>query len=120
MVLRKTIERHAFWPMVFTNPSQQPLRVLPPYDALAQPAGYLPDYRMLDPAAEPPPNLGRQPYLTDWQDHFDYVLLLLAGGAGELPAFARARLEPVNRSPMAALYRVRPPERLAAHGPDRR
>lgn len=115
-----TIERHAFWPMVFTNPSQQPLRVLPPYDALAQPAGYLPDYRMLDPAAEPPPNLGRQPYLTDWPDHFDYVLLLLAGGAGELPAYARARLELVNRTPMAALYRVRPPDRLAAHSPGRR
>lgn len=111
-----TIERHAFWPMVFTNASQQPLRVLPPYDALSQPAGYLPDYKMLDPAAEPAPYLKRQPYLTDWQDNFDYVLVLLAGGLGELPPFAAERLELVTRTPMAALYRVRSPQRLAARG----
>ncbi|SDB72003.1 hypothetical protein [Belnapia rosea] len=114
-----TIERHAFWPMVFTNASQQPLRVLPPYAAISQPAGYLPNYTLLDPAEPTPPKLRRQPYLADWQDHFDYVLLLLAGGAQTLPAYAEARLEPVNRSTMAALYRVRRPalaaERLAEH-----
>ena len=115
-----TIDLHAFWPMVFTNPSQRPLRVLPPYDALAQPAGYLPDYRMLDPAVEPPPDLRRQPYLTDWQENFDYVLVLLAGGAGELPAFARERLELVTHTPMAALYRVRPLELFAEHSPGHR
>jgi hypothetical protein len=115
-----TIERHAFWPMVFANPSQQPLRVLPPYEALAEPAGYLPDYKLLDPAAETPPAITRQPYLADWQDRFDYVLLLLADGAGELPAFARERLELVTHTPMAALYRVRTPQRVAAHRTEQR
>jgi hypothetical protein len=112
-----TIERHAFWPIVFTHASQQPLRVLPPYDALAQPAGYLPNYKLLDPAAEVPRYIKRQPYLADWQNRFDYVLLLLAGGARELPPFAEQRLELVTRTPMAALYRVRSPERMAAHRP---
>ncbi|MBL6456525.1 hypothetical protein JMJ55_14420 [Belnapia sp. T6] len=112
-----TIERHAFWPGVFTHASQQPLRVLPPYEALSEPAGYLPDVQVLDMTVKPPRNIERPPYMTDWPEHFDYVLLLVAGGAQELPAWAADRLEPVNRTTMAALYRVRPATRLAAGHP---
>ena len=104
-----TIERHAFWPMVFTSPGQQPLRVLPPYDALAEPAGYLPDYQQLDPDIVLPHGIDRPAYMADWPDTFDYVLLLNAGGMKALPAYAADRLEPVNRTTMAALYRVRRP-----------
>jgi hypothetical protein len=104
-----TIERHAFWPMVFTSPGQQPLRVLPPYDALAEPAGYLPDYQLLDPAAPAPRGVERPPYMAEWPETFDYVLLLNADGATALPPFAADRLEVVNRTTMAALYRVRHP-----------
>ena len=30
------IERRAYWPFLFDNPSQQPVRTLPPYRALAE------------------------------------------------------------------------------------
>ena len=44
------IERRAYWPFLFDNPSQQPVETLPPYRELAERAGSIADHREL---AEP-------------------------------------------------------------------
>ena len=40
-------EHHAFWPFLFTDAAQQPLRVLPEYSDLSAPFKDPPDYRVL-------------------------------------------------------------------------
>ena len=110
-----TIERHAFWPHLFTLASQQPLVVLPPFDKLSAPGAVAPDYHLLDPDADPARYGRRSPHLAGWTAKFDYVLLLNAGGADGMSAFLADRLEPLTGNRTAALYRVRPDpaERLA-------
>ena len=100
------IERHAFWPHLFADPRQQPLAVLPPYAALADPLGELPSVRQL--AVDTAAGAGQSPYLADWPQKFDYVLLLDAG-AIDAAALRPDRLQLLNRSDMATLYRVRRP-----------
>ena len=102
------IERRAFWPLMFADPTQQPLVVRAPYDRIAFPLGEPVDYRAL---LTPRPSayaLGLAPYLRDWRGDFDYVLLLDAG------AIDAAKVRPdamrlVASSDIAALYRVRRP-----------
>lgn len=65
-----TIERRAFWPLLFADPSQQPIAVRPPYDRLAQRLGEPPDARLLEaPGA-----------LAGWRTRWDAVLVLGHGG----------------------------------------
>jgi hypothetical protein len=103
-----TIERHAFWPHLFTVASQQPLVALPPFDALSAPAAVAPDYHLLDPDADPKRYGRRPPHIAGWTSAFDYVLILNAAGADGMSAFLADRLEPVTGNEAAALYRVRP------------
>ena len=77
--------------------------------------GVLPSYHALVPDQPPPEQLKIAPYLADWQDKFDYVLVLLAGGADDLPRLRPDRLELVDRTDFAALFRVRPGPRLMSH-----
>jgi hypothetical protein len=101
-----TIDRRAFWPLLFTVASQQPLVVLPPYSHLSEPLGILPDYHLLDPSTP-----GREQgaaYLEHWARDFNYVLVLNAGGMDGLTEHLAARLTPLNRTEMAALFRVTP------------
>lgn len=69
------IERRAFWPNLFADPVQQPVRVKPAYARLARPL-----YDPLDwdafKAPLTPQMLAFAPYLRDWRADFDYVLLL--------------------------------------------
>ena len=108
-----TIERRAFWPLMFAAPSKQPLRTLPPYDRLAAADGSTPPpFKWLALAPDDPAwvhILTTTPYLRDWSEHFDYVLLLLAGGAGDLSGYLPGRLELVERTDVAALFKVRRP-----------
>jgi hypothetical protein len=69
------IERHAFWPLLFADPSQQPLIVRPPYDRLAFPLGELFDAHRLADERPSSTTLFQAPYLRDWRTHFDYVLV---------------------------------------------
>ncbi len=70
------IERHAFWPLLFADPSQQPIVVLPPYDQMAEVSLAEPP-RWQDLAEVPSKGIGRRPpYLRDWRRAFDYVLVL--------------------------------------------
>jgi hypothetical protein len=99
------IERHAFWPLLFADPHQQPLVVLPPYDELANPRGEPRDYHLLaegNPALQNPTTPA---YFSRLRD-FDYVLLLDAGAADASGPWAD-RLELVRWSDAAALYRVK-------------
>jgi hypothetical protein len=99
--------RHAFVPTLFAARGKQPLRVLPPWDEIAQQdaeivsAGLLPD---------PDPDLLRRSsadYVRHWRTRFDYLLLLnadlpdAAGGVQDLP-----ELELLEDAGFARLYRI--------------
>jgi hypothetical protein len=108
-----TIEHDSFWPLLFAEPAKQPLRARPPYDELSIPEGWPPSYRLLD-KEDPkevwdPKDLAEAPYLSGWDRHFDYVLILNVGGIADLRRIAPTKMDLVNANGMAALYRVRPP-----------
>jgi hypothetical protein len=103
-----TLERRAFIPLLFAVRSQQPLRVKSPNDRLAAAASAPPDYRLLARERWSEDELEFAPYLPLWQDNFDYVLLLLADAVPDLQTFLPERLEVVNRTGFAALFRVHP------------
>jgi len=57
------------------------------------------------------------PYLRDWQRNYDYVLMLNAGGAGDLSRYVPDRLSLIAASDVAALFRIRRCAAAAAAGP---
>ncbi|MBV9252015.1 MAG: hypothetical protein JO227_22580 [Acetobacteraceae bacterium] len=87
------IERHAYWPFQFDEPTQQPLETLQPYRALAERVGGMPDSSALG---------------TLDLSGFDYLLLLDAGGEPSLATFERFRLTLLRQENAAALFRIRP------------
>jgi hypothetical protein len=89
------IERRAYWPFQFDNPSQQPMTTLPPYRELAERADLMPGYRAL--AAPGGADLCG----------YDELLLLEAGGEPDLAHFATDRLRLLASSDIAALFRIR-------------
>jgi hypothetical protein len=91
------IERGAFWPILFANPAQQPIRLRPAYARLAQEAHDLPSHAAL--VADPSRGSGA---LRD----FDFVLMLEAGADTDLANFVPRCLTPVVRTDFAALFRV--------------
>lgn len=103
-----TIERHAFFPTLFTVRAKQPLIVRPPYDRISVPEGQPPDWQSLVLGYNVHP-VTPAPYLADWQHHFDDVLLLEAGGAGDPATFLPDRLHLIVARDIAALYRINRP-----------
>jgi hypothetical protein len=93
------IERGAFWPGLFANPAQQPIRLRPEYARLAGEARGIPSHIRLvaDPAAA-------LPALRD----FDFVLMLEAGASRDLSDFLPGCLALETTSDFAALFRVTP------------
>jgi hypothetical protein len=91
------IERGAFWPVLFANPAQQPIRLRPAYAALARTAHFMPAHAAL--MAEPERAEQGLPA-------FDFVLLLEAGAAGDLSGFVPRCLSLEKRTGFAALFRV--------------
>ncbi len=85
------IERHAWWPMLFDNDSQQPVTTREPYRALADRVG-----GEIDADA-----LGAVDLCG-----VDYVLLLDAGALPDLGQFGNGRLGLVTGSDFAALFQV--------------
>jgi hypothetical protein len=55
----------------------------------------------------PDSELAKFPSLIDWQQKFDYVLLLNAEGAPKLENFLSKKLQLVNRQGIAALFRIK-------------
>jgi hypothetical protein len=90
------IERRAYWPFLFDNPSQQPVATLQPYRALAERAGSIADHRAI-----------AVPGKVDLCG-YDYLLLIDADGEPDLTHFAADRLLLSAQSDFAALFRVRP------------
>ncbi len=86
------IERRAFWPLLFDEPSQQPVLWVPAYQALADRNGGLVDHLALDRAA---------------LCGYDFLLLLGAGGEPDLAGFAGHAMSLVSATDAAALFRVR-------------
>ena len=92
------IERGAFWPILFANPGQQPIRLRPDYARLAQEAHDIPSHASL--VADPDSGAAA---LRD----FDFVLMLEAGADNDLTDFVPRCLTPVSHADFAALFRVR-------------
>ncbi len=84
------IERRAYWPFLFDNPSQQPVETLISYKELAEHADIMMNYRALADLCG-----------------YDYMLLLNAGGEPDLAHFAADRLALITQRDIAALFRVR-------------
>ena len=96
------MERQAFVPHLFTIAGKQPLRVLPPWDAISVPEGPLaPVDKLGDPSTLAGPYLGR------WRECFDYILVVNAdmpNADGPLPA--SPAIAPVADEGFARLYRI--------------
>ncbi len=100
-------ERHAFWPRLFTGLGKQPVVVNPAYADVTAPEGELPDYHELSADQPSAAAVADAPYLQDWQRKFDYVLLLAAGAAGDVSGLRPDRLELVEQTEFATLFRIR-------------
>ena len=95
------IERRAFWPQLFADPSQQPLEVRAAYKSIAQPSGEPVAWEKL--RQDFPAGYGAdESYLRHWRKDFEYVLLI------DRPPSLRPPpgLIPVYIGAYAALWRV--------------
>ncbi|MDB5395890.1 MAG: hypothetical protein JWM91_3396 [Rhodospirillales bacterium] len=99
------IEHKAFWPLLFTAATKQPVKVIAPYDAISLPEGELPwvgSLAELDLAT-----VKWAPYLPDWQQKFDWVLVMHPGDALGGYDLLPDRLEPARAGKIATLYRIK-------------
>ena len=102
-----TLERHAFWPMVFAEAGKQPLAVRAPFRALQQDDGYLPLTKQLgmrpQDNAEVRGSNGWPAQLRDWRHRYDDLLILNQHQPErDLPAGLQLQAE----RGFAALYRI--------------
>jgi hypothetical protein len=100
------LDRHAFWETIFSRDYEQPIRIEPPYRDLGAVDGPPPAYVELAEKQIPASELERFPFLVDWNQKFDYVLILNAEGASNLEAFVPEHLRLVARRGFAALFKV--------------
>jgi len=107
------LDRHAFWPNIFADASQQPIAVKEPYRELQAVHGALPNYVDLTRHQLAEDVLEHFPFLVEWQQKFDYVLLLNAEGVPNLSHFLPDRLRLVDSKGIAALFEVRKADRSA-------
>lgn len=98
------IERRAFWPLMFADPTQQPLAVKPPYDRIAHPLADPVDWPLLFQDQFSAADLEAARYLPDWRWNFDNVLLIDPPEAPQTPR----GLSLVARNDYAVLYRNTP------------
>ena len=106
-----TLERNAFWPMIFTAAGKQPLQVRALYAAGVQSDGLLPLTSQLGPTEDMPApsgpcaaETGVLPcQLYSWPGRYDFLLRLNAHAA---PPPGAAHLQEVARDGWAVLYRV--------------
>lgn len=98
------IDRRAFWPLMFADPTQQPLMVKPPFDAIAYPLGEPVDWPLLHQDSFSAADLAAAPYLPDWRRKFDHVLLIDPPEALKPPS----DLVPLASNAYAVLYRIAP------------
>jgi hypothetical protein len=92
---------------MFSSDNKQPLEVLPPYKEISVSNGALPLYQGLALDDIPARDLKNFPYVANWRSRFDYVLVLNAGMAGDLRNFLPDRLELLEQTRFAALFRIK-------------
>ncbi len=101
------LQHKAFYPQLFAETAEQPLRVLPPYDKLADDRVGPPLTTSLWDSEQWAATLHEFPYLANWRQDFDYVLVLAAMRLDRPKNFHRDDLDFIASTKMAALYRVR-------------
>lgn len=94
-----TIERKAFWPLMFADPAQQPIMVRPLYNAIARSPGEPIDLPLLQTDDRDAPS-----YIRNWRSHFAEVLLI--DPPSPLPAVEG--LSPIHIGTYAVRYAVVP------------
>jgi hypothetical protein len=97
------LERRAFWPLLFHDPTQQPLIVKPPYDRIAAPLGPPSPWRLLFADAPTRRDVAQFPFLADWRERFDYVLVM---GPRPMPGMTPRGLSLIRAGDAASLYRI--------------
>ena len=81
-------ERQSFMPLLFTARGKQPFRVLPPWDEISVPEGWLVTIHTLtNPVAEKE-NRWAAPYMRFWHDRYDYILVVNCDMADKYGPFA--------------------------------
>ncbi len=105
------LDRRAFWPNIFADASQQPIAVKEPYRELQAVRSALPNYVDLTRRQFAEDELEHFPFLAEWQQKFDFVLLLNAEGVPNLSQFLPDRLRVVDSRGIAALFEVRKADR---------
>ena len=101
-----SLKHDAFMPYLFTAAGKQPLRVKAPWNEIAVPEGVPVPLAALD---GPVPFYA--PYMADWKNRFDYVLVLNADMATQnhpMPVFDTVHL--VADEGFARLYRIDHPK----------
>ena len=92
------IEHGAYWPVLFANQGQQPIRLRPAYAKLAREAHDIPPHGLL---------LADLDSVSARLRGFDFVLMLEAGADTNLTGFIPRCLDLVSRADFAALFKVR-------------
>jgi hypothetical protein len=105
------IERRAFWPFLFANLSQQPMRLREPFLTIGKQTVGIPNLRQLAASEPDEPEGGPFPIAGHWSCCYDYVLVVPAAAH---PGFTDPELEPVARSDFADLFRVVPADSVAS------
>ncbi|MBV9995947.1 MAG: hypothetical protein JO127_12130 [Caulobacteraceae bacterium] len=70
------IERRAFWPLEFADPTQQPLAIRESYKRMAAPSGWPTPWVRLSDNPATPADISAHRYLNRWRERFDFVLLV--------------------------------------------
>jgi hypothetical protein len=99
------IEQRALIPLLFTHPWKQPLQVRPAYRELTMSEGIPP---VIDVLSKTDPLVpAKSPYLQNWQEKYDYILVLLPTRDPHGVASLLQWGDVLDSSDTAALYRIR-------------
>jgi hypothetical protein len=98
------VERKAFWPLMFTS-ARHSIKVMPPYDAISFTESTPPWAGILaNPSLR---QHGWAPYLDNWSNRFDWVLLLIPAWMPDGDRLYPDKLDRVVATQTADLYRIR-------------
>ncbi len=102
------LDRRAFWSNAFAEPGQQPIVILPPYDASSD-GGFAPphDVALLEANATAASNRDPAALLAGWPGRFEYVLVLGADPGPQIDGLLPGRLALLTHKGIAALFMVR-------------
>ncbi len=97
------IERQAFWPFLFAEPSQQPVELRAPYSQLAAETLNAPNVGQLLARKMLPADQDIFPLEGHWACCYDYVLLMESSAA---PGFSQPNLQLLVSTDYASLFKV--------------